>query len=359
MASYIVEWRRGEDSNGENVNWFMDCDVVPNIENEAPKEEEEHVSMEEEEDFEDPPPLPPVLQVPIATEINTSPSVGDVLDGKPVHRSNDMFESSIKEEEHEESFDTFLPNLETFIEDVKKKPLHPDKRRTSVSMKQYYVKTFEKSPNKKGKAKNNKLDGYLDKQHALLHGQLDHSLLPAVWSYLHTTEQAGIPHHPSSKFFLLHQSNMSRAQSTVFSNSRLPRSVTMSSRAESEPGRGHNFKLLGNLLKKERRGLTRQRTDMSLRPLPPVPGQKGNPYEVPVKSKSAVSVEAVSRNYSGSEIYDEVRLSGSKLSKKKSGSTFLYTLYSRAQTDVLPIKATLQCIHVDMGGLQECILFII
>ena len=235
-------------------------------------------------------------------EIIVTPSIEDVLGEKPVYRRNEVFEEH-PVTHNKDPIDNHLPDLEQFVQETKT-PLRPSKRRTSVSMKEFYAKRFQKTPNKKSKT--NDLHDYLENQHALLQGKLDHSTLPAVWTYLDSMSGRGIPHHPASRFFSQYESKMKRTQSSTLTAFHLSRSPTIVTRPESEPGDARHRNPLKKL---KNRKMKRQMTDMSIRPLPPLPG---SPYEVPFTTSTSrihnhtKPLGAVSKDSSGSSIYEKV-----------------------------------------------------
>ena len=230
------------------------------------------------------------------------PNLEDILEEKPVFRRNEVFEENTVTQKNN-SIDNHLPDIEQFVQETTT-PLRPSKRRTSVSMKEFYAKRFQKPPNKKSKT--NGLHDYLENQHALLQGKLDHSALPAVWTYLDSMSGRGIPHHPASRFFSQYESQMKRTQSSTLTAFRLSRSPTIVTRPESEPG---DTRHQNPLKKLKNRKMKRQMTNMSIRPLPPLPG---SPYEVPLSTSTSKihnqpnPLVAVSKDSSGSSIYERV-----------------------------------------------------
>ena len=289
-ASILVKWNRSKDQV-ENLNWFMENDVAPVIENEVFSRETNPIDQ-----------TTSANTVPILPLLEITPSVQDILEEKPVFRQNHVFDS------HNETTDNnpleyHLPDFDQFVEEFNQ-PQRTNKRRTSVSMKEFYAKRFQKPAPKKADSKG--LHEYLENQHALLQGKLDHSVLPAIWSYLQSAGGKGIPHHPASNFFSFHDSNMKRTQSSMLPP-HLSRSTTMTSR-HSEPAVSRSRNPLKKI--KDRR-MRKQATDISLRPLPPPPTSED--YEVPI-STSAVNGNSTSveKDNSNSKLYDNLNFTKSK-----------------------------------------------
>ena len=291
MASILVKWKRRE-SQVENLNWFIEADIAPVIENEAFSLEKEATDLNCQ--------TTSTSTVAVLPRLVVTACVEDILEEKPVFRKNEAFDSPTEEEI---PLEYNLPNFEQFVEDFNQ-PRHSDKRRTSVSMKEFYAKRFQKPISKKADTKG--LHDYLENQHALLHGKIDHNILPAIWSYLHTTNGKGIPHHPASRFFFNHNASMKRAQSSMLPP-HMSRSTTMASRhsepaAHTENSRNRNpLKLIKN------RKMKKNTVNMSLRPLPPEPASH---YEEPISSSATA-------NNSHNEYYETLNFSESKTGSKK------------------------------------------
>ena len=297
----------------ENFNWFDEKDIAPIVENEASGADDHHLQQS-------------MAKLP---EINSSLSLQDILEEKPVYRMNEAFESP---DMGKNPLEDHLPDIEQVVEDFQQQK-RLGKRRTSISMKDFYAKKCQKISTS-NKRKNGDLNDYLENQHALLHGKLDHSALPAIWSYLHSSAGKGIPHHPASRFFFFHSSKMKRAQSSMFA-SHLPRSPTMISHPESEPMTYAGFSFKKNPLMisgGHDRKMKKQATNMSLRPLPPLPGED---YEVPISIQpSGINQTPQRRLHKGGssgEIYDKIKdtnsTSGSRTQLKNQtpnqGNSFL------------------------------------
>ena len=296
-----MKWKRNK-SNNENLNWFEKRDVAPIIQNESfGMETESRLPLHQSE-----------VRLP---EINTNTSLEDILQEKPRYRKNAVFNENLPSNT-QEPFENHLPDIDQFMEDFDSR-LHMKPRRTSVSMKDFYAQRFQKTP-PQGKTENEKLDNYLQNQDALLKGKLDHSLLPPIWSYLSSTK--GIPHHPCSRYFLhyynlrhrseawrrtpahLSSNGIKRTRSAQIT-SNLTTSPTMNSSHYSEPNPYTQIPLTQERIPNMRR----QRTDMSLRPLPALPFETDTsyPYEVPLplsKTNSHVNMQP----YESNEMYTKV-----------------------------------------------------
>lgn len=284
----LVKWRR-ESSSNANINWFEVTDVAPIISNEA-------FGIEVVDEL----PSKSKLQLPSMTKI---PLLEDVLDERPRHRKNSMFQGTAPVIESQMPFENRLPSYDKFLEELDS-PNRVKGHRTSVSMKRYYSENFT---NKLSQHNDSTLERYLQNQAALLHGKMDHSLLPPVWSYL--SQPKGIPHHPSSRFFrhvtsdscLPHSSGqyygsqgwvrssdqqipVKRTRSEYFKPN-LSKSPTMISEPKSEPSPYAELNF-------PPRSLKHHASDMSARPLPALPDETtspSSPYEVPLPLSSPAS----------------------------------------------------------------------
>ena len=283
-----------------NVNWFDADNVAPIIPNEEVDENNESKTHSK-------------IQLPSMTK---EVSLKDVLDERPRHRKNSMYLETMMAIDHQAvpainhqalPFQNRLPTFDKFVEDLNTQH-HVKGHRTSVSMKRYYSENFSKS---KSQNNDHKLERYLQNQAALLHGKVDHSILPPVWSYV--GQAKGIPHHPASRFFrhvrsATHLTNASgqhygsqgwikkpgyrpvkRTKSEQF---QLSKSPSVTSEANSEPSPYAQLIVPGKTRMK--------RQDMSNRPLPALPDDEEEeeganttmlsaPYEVPQSLSSPAS----------------------------------------------------------------------
>ena len=291
-----MKWKR-ESEPDPNVNWFQPGDVAPILPNEAFEIEADDEKIESKTHSK--------IQLPSMTK---EVSLKDVLDERPRHRKNSMYVETMNAVDHQPMpFQNRLPTYDKFVEDLNSQH-HVKGHRTSVSMKRYYSDTFT-SPTSQNK--DHKLERYLQKQAALLHGKVDHSLMPPVWSYIGRAR--GIPHHPSSRFFR-HVRPASRlpnssgqyygsqgwirsygnqpVKRTKSEQFQLSKSPTMISDPNSEPSPYAQLIVPGG----KSRALKRQ--DMSNRPLPALPDDEeepanksmmSSPYEVPLPLSSPAS----------------------------------------------------------------------
>lgn len=294
-----MKWKR-EPALDSNINWFVADNVAPVVQNEAEVDETNESKTHSK------------IQLPSMTK---EVSLKDVLEEVPRHRKNSMYHETMTTIDHQPApainpqaipFQNKLPTFDKFVEDLNTQH-HVKGHRTSVSMKRYYSENFSK-----GKSQNSdhKLERYLQNQAALLHGKVDHSILPPVWSYV--GQAKGIPHHPASRFFrhvrsATHLTNASgqyygsqgwirkpgyrpvkRARSEQL---QLSKSPSVISEANSEPSPYAQLIVPGKSRMK--------RQDMSNRPLPALPdedeGEEVNatmlsaPYEVPQSLSSPAS----------------------------------------------------------------------
>lgn len=214
----LAKWQRNSQSS-ENVNWFELNSIAPIIKNEAFGLNNTEASL--------PPPVPP------------SGSLEDMPEKRHLRRRNELFDQS---PEMSMSFQNKLPDISQMSEEQDAQ-YHIKSHRTSVSMKRFYSKNM-KNDIMHGEAK---LNRYMQNQAALLQGKLDQSLLPVAWNYRSQTK--GIPHHPTSKFFLYSRPNLGGRQAPrVHPLTRIKRtysaggvqlgltkSPTLSTEAASEP----------------------------------------------------------------------------------------------------------------------------
>ena len=218
----LVKWQRNSESN-ENINWFELSNIAPVITNVK-------FGLDNIVDDEAFLPLLPT---------STSPaSLDDVLENHRLHRSNELFDG-----QETSIFQNKLPDISQLTKD-QDSWYHVKSHRTSVSMKNFYSKNIKKDQREA------KLNRYMQNQAALLEGKLDQSLLPVAWNY--HSETKGIPHHPTSKFFLYSRpiasiggrqaprvnplSRIRRTYSAGGEHLGLTKSPTLSTEAASEPG---------------------------------------------------------------------------------------------------------------------------
>lgn len=146
-------------------------------------------------------------------KIKAAPSLVDVLEERHRHTVNEVYQESPTDRE---PYFNKLPPLESTTPNYAMR-----RHRTSVSMKHMYTsrkQPSKESPNSKSSSLS-RPQRSVQNQYALLRGKLDYSHRPAVWSYGNRT--SGIPHHPTSKFFL----NMTRSSQPMF----LPSSPSLAS----------------------------------------------------------------------------------------------------------------------------------
>ena len=255
----LVKWKKDEESNATSINWFEIDNVAPIISNEA---------------FGVDGPNYTETQTKIQSDKHKHTTLEDILNERPMYHKNTLFQNP-----EQKPFENKLPSYKKFLEELDS-PYRVKAHRTSVSMKKYYSSNFDSNISSHN---NGKLDRYLQHQAALLHGKIDHSLLPPVWSYINHPK--GIPHHPSSKFFR-HATRfpgkqyggirMKRTTSDQFSGL-LSKSPTMGSEPISEPTPYAQLIFpVGQKL-----------NDISTRPLPPLPDDSH--YEVPLSLSSPAS----------------------------------------------------------------------
>lgn len=322
QEAIYVEWFRDHTAN-PNINWFDVSNVAPIIDNEAygievNKETKDGEDKEKEEEEEEEGEIAALmskskLQLPSMSKIAT---LEEVLEEVPRHRKNSMFQevgNTLGGYPKKVPFENHLPSLPSAdrerVEEYDSSQ-HVKSHKTSISMKHYYTDNFN---NKLSQHNDSKLERYVQTQKALLHGTMDHSLLPPVWSYF-TQHKGGIPPHPSSRYFRhntsdsrlprsggqyygsqgwvrkppSNNSSFKRTKSEHFTN--LSRSTTMN----SDPANSEVSPYAQVFFSQGKgRPLRRYATDMSTRPLPALPNESTSPtggaYEVPLPLSSPAS----------------------------------------------------------------------